>query len=157
MVEMCLHAYKVNLFSSQATHCSLVRNQFNSLACLLWEADPDIKRKHVVSNNEHSVLSIASQLYDLEIHFIFTGNILDIKEEDLFQPSQSIIYKTQKMVGEVLADELASIIAQAERKFKFFEFVLLVPNRNSLFKQTVDRLNEAGLTPRAVVFKVDRE
>jgi hypothetical protein len=79
--------------------------------------------------------------------------------EDQYRRSIAKIDRSQEEVGDVIAAELLEIITASPNasQLKFFEFILLVPNRNSLYDQTVGRLKDANLTEVATVFKVQKE
>ena len=86
---------------------------------------------------------------------------LDFKctSEDQYASTPARIQRSQEEVGDVIADELLKTIVASPNaaQLKFFEFILLVPNRNSLYDQTVGRLKDANLTEIATVFKVQKE
>ena len=75
-------------------------------------------------------------------------------------PTKGVIFQAQKIVGAVLAEQIQLMISRSPNRseFKFFEFLVVVPNRKSLHQQTADRLNGAELMEEDVtIFKLQKE
>lgn len=94
---------------------SLVRNQFVSFACLLWEADDTISTSDIDTPSERDplphVFSIRSPKYNLEVRQVFVGLILDIQEKQL---SAGIEHVSKLVLPKYVTELLKGTFKQAK-------------------------------------------
>jgi hypothetical protein len=86
-----------------------------------------------------------------------------------FEPLQTVLktertseaHESQRIVGTLIHQSLVRMIRASEAvlqsKFKFFTFVIFVPNRNSLYEQTLARLRSTDLSEEPLVLKIQKE